>query len=185
MCLECPARAVMHTTTTAVVPIPSSAIATPAMVVFVFVHAITFNAPFTRVKVEVEAAAPLASATAEMVLARPAGAAWTELAEIAPAMARRGIHAAFEEKLSQFFQGPRDSLFCGVFARAQYRADFAPIPAFIKSQNDARRSFSPKRATASSSSGSDLRPNGSSRVHSKRIAYRPPVHGAAAAFRFG
>src|ERR1700722_3929157 len=44
---------------------------------------ISFNAPFTRVKVEVEAMAPLVSAAVEIITARPEGAAWTELAEIA------------------------------------------------------------------------------------------------------
>ena len=41
---------------------------------------------FTRVKVEVPAAAPLAIATAVAELASAAGAAWTELPEIVPAM---------------------------------------------------------------------------------------------------
>ena len=43
--------------------------------VFAFAQAINFKAPFTRVKVEVPAAAPLATATEEIILDRPAGAA--------------------------------------------------------------------------------------------------------------
>src|SRR5208283_34649 len=53
---------------------------------FILVQAIIFNAPLMRVKVEPLAAAPLASATAVTDFANDNGAAWTELAEIAPAM---------------------------------------------------------------------------------------------------
>src|SRR4051812_44167876 len=61
---------------------------TPTMVttaVFAFVHAITFNAPFTRVKVELLTTVPFA-AVAVTVAANPVGAAWTEFADIAPAI---------------------------------------------------------------------------------------------------
>ena len=54
--------------------------------VFALVHAIIFKAPFTRVKVEVDAAAPWASARAEIAFAKPTGAAWTELTEIVSAI---------------------------------------------------------------------------------------------------
>ena len=66
----------------------ASNITTPAAItVFALVHAIIFNAPLIRVKVEVEAVAPFASATAVMVLANVTGAGSTVLAEIASAMA--------------------------------------------------------------------------------------------------
>src|SRR5690349_18373190 len=54
--------------------------------VFAFVHAINFKVPWRRVKVEAEAAAPLANATAVTDVASVAGAPWTELAEMSPAM---------------------------------------------------------------------------------------------------
>ncbi len=47
----------------------------PMITVFAFVHAIIFNAPLMRVKVEPLAAAPFVIATAEIVFARPTGAA--------------------------------------------------------------------------------------------------------------
>src|ERR1017187_10477557 len=71
---------------TVVVPTASNTPTLTTTAVFAFVHAIIFNAPFTRVKVEPLAAAPFATATAEIIFAKPAGAACTEFAEIAPAM---------------------------------------------------------------------------------------------------
>src|SRR5579863_2399579 len=73
-------------TVTKLVPVAKRSAAEVITTVFALDQAINFNAPCARVKVEAEAAAPLASATAESVLANPAGAAWTELAETAPAM---------------------------------------------------------------------------------------------------
>jgi hypothetical protein len=59
---------------TVAVPATSNA-ATPATTaIFVFVHAIIFKTPLMRVKVGVEAVAPLANATAAAVFARVAGA---------------------------------------------------------------------------------------------------------------
>jgi hypothetical protein len=61
-------------TTTVAVPATSN-VATPAtMAVFAFVHAIIFKTPLMRVKVGVEAVAPLANATVAAVFARVAGA---------------------------------------------------------------------------------------------------------------
>src|ERR1035438_7885098 len=61
--------------------------ATPTIIaVFAFVHAISFNAPLTRVKVELEAVAPLVITTAVIDFTNPSGAAWTALVEIAPAI---------------------------------------------------------------------------------------------------
>ena len=58
-----------------VVPMARMAAMPATTAVFAFVHAIIFNAPLMRVKVEVEAVAPLASATAVTVLASATGAA--------------------------------------------------------------------------------------------------------------
>ena len=62
-------------TATVVVPAASKTHALATITVFAFVHAIILKAPFRRVKVEAEAAAPLATATTEIVFARPTGAA--------------------------------------------------------------------------------------------------------------
>src|SRR6185436_12444754 len=61
-----------------------------AMGVFALVQAIIFKAPLTRVKVEMEAVAPSAIATAVAVFARTAGAAWTEFSEMASVRAAAG-----------------------------------------------------------------------------------------------
>src|SRR5665213_107667 len=60
---------------TVVVPAASNTIAPATIAVFAFVHAIIFNAPLMRVKVEVEAAASLAIATAVTDFASATGAA--------------------------------------------------------------------------------------------------------------
>ena len=67
-------------TTTDMLVVKTIALAT-ARAVDIFVHAIIFNTPFERVRVEAVMADPLAAATAEIV--NPAGAAWTELPVIA------------------------------------------------------------------------------------------------------
>src|ERR1043165_3391452 len=72
-------------TTTVVTPVATMT-AAPTIAVFAFIHAISFNAPFTRSKVELPTAAPLAAAAAVTVTARPTGAACTEFADTAPAM---------------------------------------------------------------------------------------------------
>src|SRR5258707_11827931 len=65
-------------------PQEESKITTPTTIaVFAFDHAIIFNAPFTRVEVEVVAAAPFTIATAATDFASATGAACTEFAEIA------------------------------------------------------------------------------------------------------
>ena len=74
-------------TVTAVTP-AARIIAVPiSAVVFIFAHAIRFNVPFAKIKIEAVAAAPLATAIAEMVFTNATGAACTELAETAPAIA--------------------------------------------------------------------------------------------------
>ena len=80
-------RSLMTLTATVVVPAANNTTAPVTIAVFTFVHAIIFNAPLMRVKVEMDAVAPFAIATTEIVLAKPTGAACTELAEIAPAIA--------------------------------------------------------------------------------------------------
>ena len=65
-------------TTTTVVPEAAITAATATAVVLAFVHAIIFNAPLMRVKVEPPAAAPLVTATAVMDLANATGAVWIE-----------------------------------------------------------------------------------------------------------
>ena len=62
-------------TTTVVVPAASSMPAPTTIAVFALVHAIIFNAPLMRVKVEVEAAAPLVIAMAVTAFVNAAGAA--------------------------------------------------------------------------------------------------------------
>ena len=62
-------------TATVVVPAASKTHALATITVFAFVHAIIFNAPLMRVKVETEAVVPLASAMAVAVFASIAGAA--------------------------------------------------------------------------------------------------------------
>jgi len=59
------------------VVVPAAKITTAAATtaVFAFVHAIIFNAPLTKARVEPPAAAPLVIATAEIVLASANGAA--------------------------------------------------------------------------------------------------------------
>src|SRR5207237_7531485 len=59
--------------------------------VFVFDHAMSFNAPLIRVKVEVGAVAPFASAMIVTAFESVAGAAWTVLVEIASAMAAEAM----------------------------------------------------------------------------------------------
>src|ERR1017187_2038934 len=61
--------------TTVTVPTASSRPAPTTIAVFAFVHAIIFNTPLTRVKVEALAAAPLASATVVTDFASATGAA--------------------------------------------------------------------------------------------------------------
>ena len=56
------------------------------LAVFIFDQAISFNAPLMRVKVELPDAAPWARANTVTDFASAAGAAWTQFAEIAPAM---------------------------------------------------------------------------------------------------
>ena len=58
------ARNKVETTTVPVAPAASRMPATVTTVIFAFDHAMIFNAPFTRVKVEALTAAPFASATA-------------------------------------------------------------------------------------------------------------------------
>src|SRR5262245_46193054 len=68
---------------TAVVPIAVTTI-TPAMIaVFALLHAITFNAPWIRVKVEAETTALFAIAAAATDVVSAAGTVWTECAVIA------------------------------------------------------------------------------------------------------
>jgi len=62
---------------------PAATIAATA--IFAFVHAISFNPPFTKVKVEAVTAVPF-TAAAETVTINPAGAACTEFAETIPAI---------------------------------------------------------------------------------------------------
>jgi len=50
-----------------------------------FIQVITLSVPFTRARVEAATAGPLIT-VAVMVVANPMGAAWAELAEMAPAM---------------------------------------------------------------------------------------------------
>ena len=50
-----------------------------------FIQVITLIVPFTRARVEAATAGPLMT-VAVMVVANPTGAAWAELAEMAPAM---------------------------------------------------------------------------------------------------
>src|SRR6185295_7371753 len=59
----------IFSTTTVVVPAANSMAAPAAIAVFAFVHAIIFNAPLMRVKVEAEVVTPLASAMAVTVFA--------------------------------------------------------------------------------------------------------------------
>jgi hypothetical protein len=61
-------------TTIVVVPAARITAAAATTAVFAFVHAIIFNAPFTKARVDPPAAAPLAAATAEIVLASATGA---------------------------------------------------------------------------------------------------------------
>ena len=69
------ARAFAFRTKVAIPPPSNRTPAATMTVVLVFDHAISFNAPLIRVKVEVEAVAPSAIATAVAVFARTAGAA--------------------------------------------------------------------------------------------------------------
>src|SRR5215472_1464688 len=61
--------------TTPVVPVARITATPITATVFILVHAITFNAPLIRVNVDAEAVVPLVSATAEIVFAKPVGAA--------------------------------------------------------------------------------------------------------------
>src|SRR4051812_43620823 len=60
----------IFSTITVVVPAANNTVAPVRIAVFAFVHAIIFNAPLMRVKVEVEVVTPLASAMAVTVFAR-------------------------------------------------------------------------------------------------------------------
>ena len=69
-----------------VVPATRITAAPTASAIFIFVQAISFNAPLLRVKVDPPAAAPLVMATDVTIFANDTGAACTECADIAPAM---------------------------------------------------------------------------------------------------
>src|SRR5262249_21975504 len=77
---------------------------------FCFDQAISFKT--SRVKVEVDAAAPLFAEIAEMVLTKPAGAAWTELAETAPAMSVPVSVTPRLAKRTRNFSSARVTRFC-------------------------------------------------------------------------
>ncbi len=66
-------------------PVTQTPTATPTASLH-FAHVMAFEAPLMRVKVETLATAPFPIATAVTDSAKVAGAAWAELARIAPAM---------------------------------------------------------------------------------------------------
>ena len=69
----------MHCIVIIVVPAASNTLTPTTIAVFAFVHAIIFNAPWMRVKVELLAAVPLAIATAVRSAAHAADDALTLL----------------------------------------------------------------------------------------------------------
>src|SRR5579862_1303619 len=72
-------------TSVVVAPVVKRIAAPMTTAVFALVHAIIFNAPLMRLRVEVEAVASLAKTTALAVFASSTGAALTECVEITPA----------------------------------------------------------------------------------------------------
>src|SRR5271154_2825470 len=73
-------------TTSTLAPVARSMVALTSSADFALLHAMSFNAPLMRVKVDALAAAPLAIAAAVTEVARAGGAAWTEWAAITPAI---------------------------------------------------------------------------------------------------
>src|SRR5208283_5272979 len=113
-----PCESAFSTTTTAV-PVASNTAAPATTTVFALVQAISFKAHLMRVRVEPLAAAPLATAIAEIVFAKATGAAWTELAETAPAMMAVVVETPRLEKYLRIFSNAR-------FTRIRAASSFAP-----------------------------------------------------------
>ena len=90
--------------TVVVTPTDSNTHTPTAIAVFALVHAISFNAPFARVKVEVEVAAPLASATVVGHFRQRGGSNHDEIGRHRPGNGfPRGIHAVPQKIYPQFF----------------------------------------------------------------------------------
>src|ERR1700690_967757 len=98
-------------TTTTVVPVANNIVTPARTTVFAFVHAIIFNAPLMRVKVEPPAAAPLVTATAVMDLVKVTGAAWIEWAETALAIIAVVEAMPRRAKKAWSFSSPRATRF--------------------------------------------------------------------------
>src|SRR5689334_5486854 len=99
--------AVIFLTAMVVVPAASNTPTPMTIAVFALVHAITFNASLMSVKVDADAAAPFVVATAEIVFAKPTGAAWTELAEIAAVKIAAGTNTPRRAKIWRNFSVAR------------------------------------------------------------------------------
>ena len=95
-----------------VVPAASKIPAPMTTAVFICAQAISFNAPLMMVKVDPLAAAPFVIATAEIVLVSVTGAAWTELAETAPAIAAAVSATPRFAKNARSFSSARAIRFC-------------------------------------------------------------------------
>ena len=98
---------------------------------FILVHAISFKVPFTRVKVD-DPTAELFTAVMEIVVAKPTGAAWTELAETAPAMAV----VELTPRLVKNFRSFSSARFTRILAASSLAPSAAPTSAkFLFSKN--------------------------------------------------
>ena len=90
------------------VPATNKTLTPATTAVFILVHAMIFNVPFTRVRVEAPTVAPFAITTADTAPANPVGAADTECAAIVPV-----IDAAVESmpRFRKYFaiSRPRDA----------------------------------------------------------------------------
>ena len=125
--------------------------------VFAFVQAISFNAPFAKVKVEPPIAAPF-TAVAATVAAKPTGAACTALAETAPAISAADSVTPCLEKSFLNFSSARLTRFLAVSPLTPIAA---PTSSMLlpsrKRKTTAFRSLSFNESIADSSSGASCR----------------------------
>jgi len=130
------------------------------------------------------AAAPLATATAEIVLASAAGAAWTEFAETAPAMiVPESATPRLVKNFRSFSSARFTRIFCRVLARAQRRAYFRQVFVFEESEHEWRCDLSRRAGPSRVQQRRDLPPGLARLVGPKWIAYKPPVRGVDGGFR--
>ena len=105
------------------------------------------------------------TATAETVAASADGAAWTELAESAPAItAVVETMPRFGKIAAQFFQGAGDAFAGGVLAGAEGGADFGEVFVLEEAQQERLAVFLAECASASSSNGDIRSQSGSGAV---------------------